>query len=166
MAAPPVSWVHCFRLLCVLLGTAAVQIPTFYGLIKLLATCAGGSHVVAEALLRGGISNTLRNLIRTSSLFNASMVSPGNVLRSTEQLGDLVALAAHLLPPVPDAAAAMLEGVPPSPSFAGGHSCRECPCWVYWSGSPPGLGVLRAEFALVSLARAMKLNGLPELACR
>jgi hypothetical protein len=61
----------------------------------------------------------LRNLLATSSLLSATAASPGNVLRSTEQLGDLVALAAALLPPIPDAAAAMLQDVPPSPSFGG-----------------------------------------------
>ena len=74
-------------------------------------------------LLQAGISDTLRNLLATSSLLSTSTVSPGNVLRSAEQLGDLVALAAALLPPIPDAAAAMLQDVPPSPSFgaAGGE---------------------------------------------
>lgn len=29
-----------------------LQVPTFFGLIKLLATCAAGSHTVAESLLQ------------------------------------------------------------------------------------------------------------------
>lgn len=29
-----------------------MQVSTFYGLLKILATMAGGSHVVAEALLQ------------------------------------------------------------------------------------------------------------------
>eukprot|EP00887_Chlorella_sp_A99_P008099 scaffold12.g8099.t1 len=62
--------------------TSQLQIPTFYGLIKLLATCAGGSHAVAEALLRSGISDTLRNLMRTSSLLTAAAASPGNALQN------------------------------------------------------------------------------------
>ena len=70
---------------------------------------AGGSHVVAEALLQAGISGTLHNLLATSPLLAATGVSPSNVLRSAEQLGDLVGLAAALLPPIPDAAAAMLQ---------------------------------------------------------
>lgn len=168
---------------------------TFYGLLKILSTMAGGSHVVAEALLQvhnggcrpcvqpremlaaatqlarlcayafprpacsplalamgtaplqacsllrqlhspsatspapclqAGISGTLRNLLATSSLLSTSTVSPGNVLRSAEQLGDLVALSAALLPPIPDAAAAMLQEVPPSPSF--GAPCDSAVC--------------------------------------
>ena len=67
------------------------------------------------------ISGTLRNLLATSSLLPTTAASPGNVLRSTEQLGDLIGLAAALLPPIPEAAAAMLADVPPSPSFAGGE---------------------------------------------
>lgn len=32
--------------------TQQLSVSTFYGLIKLLATCAAGSHVVAESLLQ------------------------------------------------------------------------------------------------------------------
>ncbi len=32
--------------------TSQLRVSTFYGLIKLLATCAAGSHVVAESLLQ------------------------------------------------------------------------------------------------------------------
>jgi hypothetical protein len=32
--------------------TSQLSVSTFYGLIKLLATCAAGSHVVAESLLQ------------------------------------------------------------------------------------------------------------------
>ena len=66
---------------------------------------------------QAGISSTLHNLLATSALLNATGASPGNVLRSADQLGDLVGLAAALLPPIPDAAAAALADVPPSPSF-------------------------------------------------
>lgn len=37
------------------------------------------------------------------------------MLRSADQLGELVTLTAQLLPPIPDAAAAMVQDVPPSP---------------------------------------------------
>lgn len=72
---------------------------------------------LAPLPFQASISGTLRNLLATSSLLSTSTVSPGNVLRSAEQLGDLVGLAAAMLPPIPDAAAAMLREVPPSPSF-------------------------------------------------
>lgn len=32
--------------------TSQLSVSTFYGLIKLLATCAAGAHVVAESLLQ------------------------------------------------------------------------------------------------------------------
>lgn len=38
-------------------------------------------------LVQAGISDTLRNLLATSSLLAAGTVSPGNVLRSAEQVG-------------------------------------------------------------------------------
>lgn len=65
--------------------------------------------------LQAGISTTLHNLLATSPLFTATGASPGNVLRSADQLGELVTLTAQLLPPIPDAAAAMVQDVPPSP---------------------------------------------------
>ncbi|EFN55600.1 hypothetical protein CHLNCDRAFT_52424, partial [Chlorella variabilis] len=99
--------------------TSQLQVPTFYGLLKILATMAAGSHVVAEALMEAGVSSTLRNLLATSSLLSTTAVSPANVLRSTDQLGDLVALAAALLPPIPEPAAAMArQDAPPSTSAA------------------------------------------------
>ncbi|PSC70280.1 E3 ubiquitin-ligase UPL3-like isoform A [Micractinium conductrix] len=104
--------------------TSQLQVSTFYGLLKILSTMAAGSHVVAEALLQADISGTLRNLLATSSLLPTTAASPGNVLRSTEQLGDLIGLAAALLPPIPEAAAAMLADVPPSPSFAEGEAAE------------------------------------------
>lgn len=88
--------------------TSQLSASTFYGLIKLLATCAASSHVVAESLLQAGISQTLRNLLATSPLLSTTGASPGNSLRSGDQLQDLVELASHLLPEVPDASIAVL----------------------------------------------------------
>lgn len=36
---------------------------------------------------QAGVSDTLRNLLATSSLLASGTVSPGNVLRSAEQVG-------------------------------------------------------------------------------
>lgn len=110
----------CVLLLCITQvtvsesGSISSQLTssTFYGLIKLLATCASGSHVVAESLLQGGVSRTLRTLLTTSPLLTTSGASPGNALRSADQLQGLVALATQLLPPVPDASAAVLAVTP------------------------------------------------------
>lgn len=65
--------------------------------------------------LQADVSATLHNLLATSALFNATGASPANVLRSADQLGELVALTAQLLPPIPDAAAAVLAGQPLAP---------------------------------------------------
>lgn len=44
--------------------TSQLSVSTYYGLIKLLATCVSGSHTVAEDLLQSGISGTLHKLLR------------------------------------------------------------------------------------------------------
>lgn len=99
--------------------TSQLSSTTFYGLIKLLATCASSSHVVAEALLQAGVSSMLRNLLATSPMLSSIGASPGNALRSAEQLQDLISLASQLLPPVADASAAMLAEIPASPVLGG-----------------------------------------------
>lgn len=70
-------------------------------------------HPPAQPALQAGISDTLRNLLATSSLLSTTAGSPGNVLRSTDQLGDLISLAAALLPAMPDPATAMRQGLQP-----------------------------------------------------
>lgn len=63
-----------------------LNVSTFYGLIKLLATCAGGSASVAETLLTRELPDTLRRLLRTSTLFSSSATSSASVLRTNDQL--------------------------------------------------------------------------------
>lgn len=105
-------------------GSIASQLSgsTFYGLVKLLATCASGSHVVAESLLQAGVSGTLNKLLMTSPLLSASLASPGNALRSADQLQDLVSLANQLLPTIPDASAAVLNSMPAPPAELTGRA--------------------------------------------
>jgi E3 ubiquitin-protein ligase TRIP12 len=43
--------------------TAQLSMSTYYGLIKLLTTCAAGSHSVAESLLAARLSGTMRSLL-------------------------------------------------------------------------------------------------------
>ena len=43
--------------------TAQLSVPTYYGLIRLLTTCAGGSAAVAESLLAANMSGTMRSLL-------------------------------------------------------------------------------------------------------
>jgi E3 ubiquitin-protein ligase TRIP12 len=66
--------------------TAQLNVSTYYGLIKLLATCAGGSASVAETLLTGGLPDSIRRLLRTSTLFSTSATSTSSVLRTNDQL--------------------------------------------------------------------------------
>ena len=66
--------------------TAQLNVSTYYGLVKLLATCAGGSASVAENLLTGGLPDTIRRLLRTSTLFSSSATSSSSVLRTNDQL--------------------------------------------------------------------------------
>lgn len=66
--------------------TAQLNVSTYYGLVKLLATCAGGSASVAENLLTGGLPDTIRCLLRTSTLFSSSATSTASVLRTNDQL--------------------------------------------------------------------------------
>ena len=84
--------------------TAQLNVATYYGLIKLLGTCAGGSAPVAETLLTGELPDTVRRLLRTSTLFSSSSTSTASVLRTNDQLVEvctvfhLEALPRHCAP--------------------------------------------------------------------
>ncbi|KAI8471467.1 MAG: armadillo-type protein, partial [Monoraphidium minutum] len=95
-----------------------LSLGTYYGLIRLLATCAAGSAAVSESLLQGPLVDTLRQLLASSAMLSAA---PGGacVLRTADQLSEVVGLAAALLPPVPDAAALVLQGLPARPPGGG-----------------------------------------------
>ena len=43
--------------------TSQLSISTYYGLIRLLTSCASGSPAVAESLLQANLSTTMRNLL-------------------------------------------------------------------------------------------------------
>lgn len=43
--------------------TSQLAVSTYYGLVKLLCTCANGSPAVVETLFQADISNTLRKLL-------------------------------------------------------------------------------------------------------
>ena len=62
------------------------MVSTYYGVMRLLATCAAGSHSVAETLLESGLPGTLRRLLASSPLFSSTATSSSSVLRSTDQL--------------------------------------------------------------------------------
>ena len=106
--------------------TSQLSVSTYYGLIKLLTTCATGSHTVAENLLQGGISSTVRKLLSSSNLFSTSQTSPGSVLRSSDQLYEVVSLACVLLPPLPDSSTMILEDQPTIATLS--IQDGKCPC--------------------------------------
>lgn len=66
-----------------------LSVPTYYGLIKLLAMCAAGSQTVVQMLLDMCVSSTLRRLLSTSTLFSTTTTSSSSVLRSVDQLLDV-----------------------------------------------------------------------------
>ena len=162
--------------------TSQLSVSTYYGLIRLLTTCARGSPAVAESLLQADMSGTMRSLLarqgaallavhafndclscslgdpsaqvqsclgqgpatsspphvlwwmcsghctsqnhvrshgldagarpRSSTLFSGAGASAGSVLRSSDQLADVVSLALELLPPLPEPQPMVLEALP------------------------------------------------------
>ena len=159
--------------------SGALSSGTFYGLLRLLASCAASSHVVADSLLAGGVADTLRNLLATSPLFAGAgaALSPGNALRSTEQLADLVALAAELLLPIPDAAAAILAGDDGAEAAAavaagagkeaGGSSALASPRTKFFLDHPDVLTKTTADLLpLLLRVRAVQLGSAWGPACR
>ncbi|KAK9826455.1 hypothetical protein WJX81_000175 [Elliptochloris bilobata] len=59
-----------------------------------------------------GVSGTLRSLLASSTLFSTANTSPVSVLRSSDQLLEVVSLAAELLPPLPDAQTVIMRSLP------------------------------------------------------
>lgn len=91
--------------------TAQLSIGTYYGLVKLLATCASGSALISENLLQAGLSDILKQLLANSAMLSSS-TTPASVLRSVDQLYEVVSLAYELLPNMPDAASMLLQDLP------------------------------------------------------
>lgn len=137
--------------------TSQLSGSTFYGLVKLLATCASASHVVAERLLQAGISGTLNTLLMTSPVLSATLASPGNALRSADQLQDLVSLANQLLPSIPDAFEAVLTSMPAPPVELTGRAGSN-------AGGSPSASRPPTTAALQATALAVYLQGNPEAA--
>ena len=75
---------------------------------------------------------------RSSTLFSGAGASAGSVLRSSDQLADVVALALELLPPLPEPQRILQEGLPlgdgdlmdidgpVQPSMHAGHDSQTC----------------------------------------
>jgi E3 ubiquitin-protein ligase TRIP12 len=144
-------------------GTATqLSLGTYYSLIRLLATCAAGSAPIAEALLTGPLVGTLRQLLATSSMLSASG-GQACVLRTTDQLSEVVGLAAALLPPVPDVTTVMLQGLPSRPP-AGGADAAAAAAAAAAAPSGPGAGRGAADAAAAAAAaRVAFLREHPEV---
>jgi E3 ubiquitin-protein ligase TRIP12 len=105
--------------------TAPLSLGTYFGLIKLLATAAGGSAATSEALLNAGITDQLRLLFSNCAMLSTSG-GAGAVLRTPDQLFEVVSLAHALLPDMPDAATVVGQGMPSQlPSGQGGAGSGE-----------------------------------------
>ncbi|KAG2450258.1 hypothetical protein HYH02_004769 [Chlamydomonas schloesseri] len=92
--------------------TSQLSLSTYYGLLKLLSTAAASSAAVATTLLGAGVLATLRTLLATSPLL---MAGPGGggasaLLRTPDQLYDVMGLLHEVLPPVADSQALMAAG--------------------------------------------------------
>ncbi|CAK9179977.1 unnamed protein product [Ilex paraguariensis] len=81
-------------------GQASLSSATYTGLIRLLSTCASGSHLGAKALLLLGISGILKDILFGSGLVASMSISPA-LSRPPEQIFEIVNLANELLPPLP-----------------------------------------------------------------
>ncbi|KAL3539084.1 hypothetical protein ACH5RR_002450 [Cinchona calisaya] len=81
-------------------GQASLSPSTYTGLIKLLSTCANGSHLGAKTLLLLGINGILKDILSGSGIVAGMSVSPA-LSRPSEQIFEIVNLANELLPPLP-----------------------------------------------------------------
>jgi E3 ubiquitin-protein ligase TRIP12 len=109
-------------------AVSQLSLNTYYSLIKLLATCAASSPAVAVQLLEGGVLRVVCTLLGTSALLPGAGAGTGNssMLRSADQLYEVMALVTELLPALPEATTvvaenlAALPGGSPPPPVPGG----------------------------------------------
>jgi E3 ubiquitin-protein ligase TRIP12 len=103
-------------------GSAQTSVSTYFGMVRLLSTCASGYSAVAEQLLRAGIVDTLRQLLASCAMLGSSgsVTQSGGlpVVRTPDQLLDVLTLAHELLPAVPDPSAMLLADLPTYQSAA------------------------------------------------
>ncbi|KAG2490174.1 hypothetical protein HYH03_011304 [Edaphochlamys debaryana] len=109
--------------------TSQLSLSTYYGLLKLLSTAAAASAAGATTLLGAGALATCRTLLATSPLL---MTAPGGggggggtLLRTPDQLNEVLGLLTELMPAVQDSqslvtsgAAVRLPGQAPAPAPA------------------------------------------------
>jgi hypothetical protein len=89
-------------------------------MVRLLSTCASCHSAVAEQLLRAGVVDTLRQLLASCAMLGSSgsVTQSGGlpVVRTPDQLLEVLTLAHELLPAVPDASAMLLADLPTHPA--------------------------------------------------
>jgi E3 ubiquitin-protein ligase TRIP12 len=100
-------------------GTPQTSVSTYFGMVRLLSTCASGFSAIAEQLLRAGVADTLRQLLANCAMLGSSgsITQSGGlpVVRTPDQLLEVLTLAHELLPAVPDASAMLLADLPTVP---------------------------------------------------
>ncbi|GIL61901.1 hypothetical protein Vafri_16276, partial [Volvox africanus] len=93
--------------------TSQLSLSTYYGLLKLLATAASSSSSVATTLLGTGALSTARTLLATSPLLMTGPNAGGGgaaLLRTPDQMHEVLGLLSELLPSVPDSQTLMASG--------------------------------------------------------
>jgi E3 ubiquitin-protein ligase TRIP12 len=93
-------------------SSTQTSVGTYFGMIKLLSTCASGSAAIAQQLLKAGVIDTLRHLLASCAMLGSSGSTSGSVLRTPDQLYEVMTLAHELLPAVPDASDMLLRDLP------------------------------------------------------
>jgi E3 ubiquitin-protein ligase TRIP12 len=93
-------------------SSTQTSVGTYFGMIKLLSTCASGSAAIAQQLLKAGVVDTLRQLLANCAMLGSSGSTSGSVLRTPDQLYEVMTLAHELLPAVPDASDMLLRDLP------------------------------------------------------
>jgi E3 ubiquitin-protein ligase TRIP12 len=93
-------------------SSTQTSVGTYFGMIKLLSTCASGSAAIAQQLLKAGVVDTLRQLLASCAMLGSSGSASGSVLRTPDQLYEVMTLAHELLPAVPDASDMLLRDLP------------------------------------------------------
>lgn len=97
-------------------GAPQTSVSTYFGMVRLLSTCASGYSAIAEQLLRAGVVDTLRQLLASCAMLGSSgsVTQSGGlpVVRTPDQLLEVLTLAHELLPAVPDPSAMLLADLP------------------------------------------------------
>jgi len=97
-------------------SSTQTSVCTYFGMVKVLSTCASGSAAVAQQLLKAGVVDTLRQLLGNCAMLSSGRGSSSGgtapVLRTSDQLYEVMTLAHELLPAVPDASAMLLQDLP------------------------------------------------------